>query len=90
MLVIIRNRTKKRITLGLRILITLFILSLVFSHLYNMYNGNNIVREGWLREDRPSGNPMRVENTEKTVEKNGPDVLDQFVIKVRDFYQKDR
>ncbi len=90
MLVIVRQRTKKRLTLGVRLLITLLIFSLIFSHLYNMYHGKNVVREGWLRDDRPSGNPMRVENTKETGKKSDPNVLDRFVVKLRDFYQKDQ
>ncbi len=90
MLVIMRNRTKKKFIAGFRILVTVFILALVFSHLYNMYHGTNVIREGWLREDRPSGHPIRVENTEKAVEKSNPNVLDQFVVKIRDLYQKDQ
>lgn len=39
---------------------------------------------GWLQEEQPSGNPMRVETTEKTSHFN--QVLDQFVIKLQDFY----
>lgn len=90
MLVIFRNRTKRRLVLGLRILVTLFILSLVFAHLYNIYNGNNLIREGWLRDDKPSGNPIRVENTGLADEQKDQGVLDQFVVRLRDFYQRDQ
>jgi len=92
MLVIIRNSTRKRLRFGLQLLIALFILSLIISHLYNMYNGSNMIREGWLRDDRPSGNPMRVDNIEgtgKEVKKDNPTILDEFVVKLRDFYQRD-
>ncbi|PKM80113.1 MAG: hypothetical protein CVU89_15250 [Firmicutes bacterium HGW-Firmicutes-14] len=89
MLVILRDRTRKRITLGIRVLATLFIASLVISHLINMYNGKDPIREGWLREDRPSGNPMRVEISEQTVKKEDPSILDRFVVKLRDFYRID-
>lgn len=90
MLVIVRPRTKKRITLGFRILVTVFVLTLVIGHLYNMYHDNNVIREGWLRDDKPSGNPMRVHNEPKVLKDNNPGVLDQFVIKLRDFYLKDQ
>ena len=90
MLVIVRNRTKRRLTIGFRILVTLFIVSLIVSHIYNMYSGTNVIREGWLREDRPSGHPLRVENIKESAQKDNPGLLDQFVIKLRDFYQKDQ
>ncbi len=90
MLVVLRPRTKKRLTVGFRILVTLFVLALVIGHLYNMYHDNELIREGWLREDKPSGNPMRVENQARESQENSPSVLDQFVVKVRDFYHKDQ
>ncbi len=90
MLFILRARTRKRIALGFKFLVTLFVVSLVFSHLYNMYLGHDIVREGWLRDDRPSGNPMRVENIKQNGKENTPGALDLFEAKLRDFYQKDQ
>lgn len=86
MLLIIRPRTKRRLTLGGRILITALILSLVVGHLYYTFHGKNMIREGWLRNDRPSGNPMRVENVQKQQVNNNPGTLNQFVVKLRDFY----
>lgn len=76
--------------MGLKVLVAIFIISLVCSHMYNMYIGKNVIREGWLRDDKPSGNPLRVENGYGTATKKNPDLLDQFVVKVRDLYQKDQ
>lgn len=90
MLVIVRPRTKKIIRACFQIFVAVFVLALVVSHLFNMYTGKDVIREGWLRDDRPSGNPMRVENVEKSVNKSSPDVLDRFVVKIRDFYHKNQ
>lgn len=90
MLLIVRNRTKRRFSFGFRVFVTVLVLALTVSHLYSMYNGKNIIKEGWLRDDRPSGNPLRVENTKQTVKKGSSNVLDQFVVKLKDFYQKDQ
>jgi hypothetical protein len=89
-LVIVRRKTKRRLTLGLKVLVAIFVISLVCSHVYNMYSGKNVIREGWLRDDKPSGNPLRVQNGYGAVEKKNPDILDQFVVKLRDLYQKDQ
>lgn len=89
-LVVLRPRTKRKIIAGFRVLVTLFVLALVVGHLYNMYHGNELIREGWLRDDKPSGNPMRVENQARETQENSPTVLDQFVVKVRDFYHRDQ
>lgn len=90
MLVIVRRKTKRRLTLGLKFLVAVFIISLICSHMYNMYNGKNVIREGWLRDDKPSGNPLRVENGYGAAAEKNPDLLDQFVVKVRDLYQKNQ
>ncbi len=90
MLVILRSRTRKRITVGVKVLVTMFVVALVISHMYNIYQGRDIVREGWLKDDRPSGNPMRVENTRPIEKETTPGALDQFQAILRDFYQKDQ
>jgi len=112
-LFIIRKKTKRRATLSLKLLVAIFLISLICSHVYNMYNGKDVIREGWLRDDKPSGNPLRVENGYKAADKNNrddkpsgnpmrvenqarenqennPNVLDRFVVIVRDYYQKDQ
>jgi len=89
-LFIIRKKTKRRATLSLKLLVAIFLISLICSHVYNMYNGKDVIREGWLRDDKPSGNPLRVENGYKAADKNNPDILDQFVVKLRDLYQQDQ
>lgn len=77
--------------LGFRILVTLVILGLVVTHLYNIYHHTALSQEGWLKEDRPSGNPMRVEKTEQKAGKlQKGNVMDEFVVKMQDFYRRDR
>jgi len=91
MFIIVRNRTKQRFMLGFKILVTLIILGLVCTHLYNIYYGPAPTREGWLKDDRPSGNPMRVEKSELKVDKSKQEnILDGFVVKLQDFYRRDR
>lgn len=41
----------------------------------------------WFQEEHPSGNPMRVE--QRNQESKFDQVLDQFVIKVQDFYYEE-
>lgn len=42
---------------------------------------------GWFDEEHPSGNPMRVENEEKSSQYE--QIMDQFVIKLQDFYYEE-
>jgi len=41
----------------------------------------------WFQEEHPSGNPMRVEQSNQ--DNKFDQVLDQFVIKVQDFYYEE-
>lgn len=87
MLVILR--AKRIINLGLKIIVTIFVVSLIIGHLFNIYQSASTVRGGWLREDKPSGNSMRVENMQKPVQEEDSNILDRFVIQLKGFYQKD-
>lgn len=90
MLVIVRPRTKKRLMVLVKVMVTVFIFALVIGHFYNITHGKNMIREGWLRDDKPSGNPMRVENVPNHSlddKKSGP--LSEFVVKLRDFYHRE-
>jgi hypothetical protein len=46
------------------------------------------VFNGWMKDDIPSGNPMRVDNSPQTTDFNQK--VDQFVIKVQNFYQTEK
>jgi cytochrome c-type biogenesis protein CcmH/NrfG len=42
------------------------------------------VFSGWMQDEQPSGNPMRVEQTQENTNFNQK--VDQFVIKMQNFY----
>ncbi|MDD4802687.1 MAG: hypothetical protein PHF24_07090 [Syntrophomonas sp.] len=46
------------------------------------------VFSGWMQDDQPTGNPMRVENLDE--EYNFNQTVDRFVIKMQNFYQKEK
>lgn len=43
---------------------------------------------GWFQEEHPTGNPMRVENEQQSTKYD--QVMDQFVIKLQDFYYEEQ
>ena len=88
MLIILRTKTKRLINLGFKIVITVFVVSIIISHLVNSYQGNNVIREGWLREDKPSGNSMRVEKNQESLQDSNSNMLDEFVVQLKGFYRK--
>ena len=87
MFFVLSNRNKDKISFGFRVAITVVILGMVLSHLYGIYNGYVFTSQGLLREDKPSGNPMRVEQIEKEQTTINP--LDGIVVKLKDFYTKE-
>jgi hypothetical protein len=46
------------------------------------------VFNGWMKDENPSGNPMRVENVPQTTDFGRS--VDQFVIKVQNFYHAEK
>jgi hypothetical protein len=45
------------------------------------------VFSGWMKDEHPSGNPMRVEDDSQTSDFNQK--VDQFVIKIQNFYHEE-
>lgn len=91
MFFVMRERTKERLHFGFRIIVTIIILGMVITHLFGIYNGYIFTSQGLLREDKPSGNPMRVEHSESVAKEKGEkeNIFDSFVVKLKDFYKKD-
>lgn len=46
------------------------------------------VFSGWMQDEKPSGNPMRVETTPSTGGLN--EKVDQFVVKLQNFYYEEK
>ncbi|MGR6836347.1 hypothetical protein [Syntrophomonas erecta] len=87
-MIIIINKWKKK----LLNLVTALILIIAFALAIPVFTGKlyHLVPalSGWFQEEHPSGNPLRVEQDEKTTKFD--QVMDQFVIKLQDFYYEER
>lgn len=46
------------------------------------------VFSGWMKDEQPSGNPMRVEKTQEDTNFN--QTLDRFVVKMQNFYHEEK
>lgn len=46
------------------------------------------VFSGWMEDETPTGNPLRVENDQET--KDFSRIVDQFVIKMQNFYYEEK
>ncbi|MEN6327637.1 MAG: hypothetical protein ABFD18_15705 [Syntrophomonas sp.] len=87
MIIIIEKWKKKLIGL-----VTAMVLIIVFAIAIPMFSGilyeKVPVFSGWFQEEHPSGNPMRVENTQDGTRFDK--AVDQFVIKLQDFYYDEK
>lgn len=85
MIIIVNNWKKKLVRLGVAVVIIavfVFTIPLLTGLLHNQ-----VPVGGWFQEEHPSGNPMRVE--QRNQENKFDNMLDQFVIKVQDFYYEE-
>ncbi len=85
MIIIVNDWKKKLVRLGVAVvIITVFVFTIP---LLTGLLHNQIPVGGWFQEEHPSGNPMRVE--QRNQENKFDRMLDQFVIKVQDFYYEE-
>jgi hypothetical protein len=87
-LIIIVSQWKKKI---LQLLAVIFVI-LAFAAAIPMMTGQiyQLIPAvgGWFEDEHPTGNPMRVENEEQSSKYD--QVMDQFVIKLQDFYIEEK
>ncbi|MEN6459841.1 MAG: hypothetical protein ABFC94_00525 [Syntrophomonas sp.] len=87
-MIIIIEKWKKKL-FGL---VTAMVLIIAFAIAIPMLSGilydKVPVFSGWFQEEHPSGNPMRVENTQDGTRFDK--AVDQFVIKLQDFYYDEK
>lgn len=48
------------------------------------------VFSGWMQDEHPTGNPMRVEQPQDVPTTEFNDTIDQFVIKLQNFYYQEQ
>ncbi len=85
MIIIVNNWKKKLVRLTVAVVIIsafIFTIPVLTGLLHKQVPVGN-----WFQEEHPSGNPMRVEQSNQ--DNKFDQVLDQFVIKVQDFYYEE-
>lgn len=85
MIIFVNNWKKKLVHLAVAVvIITAFVFTIP---LLTGLLHKQVPVGGWFQEEHPSGNPMRVEQFNQ--ESKFDHMLDQFVIKVQDFYYEE-
>lgn len=86
MIIVIENWKKK--LFNLVVALTLIIaFAAAYPTLTGFLHDKIPVFSGWFQDEHPTGNPMRVE---KTSGSRFDQVVDQFVIKLQDFYYDEK
>ncbi len=83
-MIIVMGRWKQKVLKFLGILVLIMAFVMAVPAITGMLVNQVPAFSGWLQDEHPSGNPMRVETDENSGTFN--QVLDQFVIKLQDFY----
>lgn len=90
MLILIRSSTRQKIYFTFRLLLVIALLSLVCIQLSGLFKGYTLSSGGWLKDDNPSGNYLRVErikgNSQSKTEKGQP----KHGTEHEDFYEQTR
>ena len=83
-MIVVMGRWKQKLIkfLGILVLIAAFVVAV--PAITGLLVKQVPASSGWLQDEHPTGNPMRVEADENAGSFN--QILDQFVIKLQDFY----
>ncbi len=86
MLIIIKDWKRKMVRL-VKVLVVILACAILIPQLVAYMGSHQPAFFGWGKEETPSGNPMRVENNPNT---KFTEVVDQFVVKLQDFYYQEK
>ncbi len=85
---VLTNQRRQKLLFVLRVLLVIILLSLLLPKAVQLFSGQELLGS-FNKEEKPSGNPMRVEHQEesKVVE---PGLLDGLVQELHKYYRKDK
>lgn len=87
-MIVVISSWKKRLVQFLAVILIVLVFALAVPAVAGIFHEQIPVLGNWFKEEQPSGNPMRVENKEDA--KNFDEVMDQFVIKLQNFYYEEK
>lgn len=86
-MIVVVNNWKKKVLRFFVVLMLILAFAVAVPVLSGLFCQQVPALSSWLQEEHPSGNPMRVEkNADGT---KFEQMVDQFVIKLQDFYYED-
>lgn len=87
MIIVVGKWKKKLIRLATVVLIIALFVAVV-PMVSGIFYEKVPVFSGWMKDEQPTGNPMRVENTQKDL--NFSQTVDRFVVKIQNFYLEEK
>lgn len=89
-MVIVVGKWKEKLIRGVAILIAVVLFAAAVPKVAGVFNDKIPVFSGWMQDEHPSGNPMRVEQQDLPSSAKFNDSIDQFVIQMQNFYHEEK
>lgn len=86
MLIIIKDWKRKMVRL-VKVIVVILAFAVLIPQLVAYMGNHQPVFFKWTKEETPTGNPMRVENSPHT---KFTEVVDHFVVKLQDLYYQEK
>ncbi|MEN6350539.1 MAG: hypothetical protein ABFD08_14230 [Syntrophomonas sp.] len=87
-MILVINNWKRKLLKFLTVLVLILAFALAIPVLTGILYQQIPVMGGWLKEEHPSGNPLRVEKNQDGTKFDK--AVDQFVIKLQNFYYEEK
>ncbi len=88
-MVIVVGKWKEKLIKGAAIIVVVVLFTAMVPKIAGIFNDKIPVFSGWMQDEHPSGNPMRVEQQD-TPSSEFNNSIDQFVIQMQNFYHEEK
>lgn len=83
MFILMTKRFVKNLILGIKLLVLILLLTFALSELYRLYHQYDFQNKMWLKDDDPSGNPLKVQTKRILIDSNQNYSDEKFFYKIK-------
>ncbi|MEQ8201717.1 MAG: hypothetical protein ABRQ24_09905 [Syntrophomonadaceae bacterium] len=89
-MVIVVGKWKGKLIRVAALIVVVVLFAAVLPRVAGVFYEKVPVFSGWMQDEHPTGNPVRVEQTQDVPGTDFHDTVDQFVIKLQNFYYQEQ